>query len=190
MDSNTGQEMLVMLPAYYDSENVRAVLDTKGKEFDALKTLLLFIIDQLFVASASGWGLDWWEKELSLPTIAGKPDSERRSRILSKLRGMGTVTVNLMEVIAEAYDNGDIELIDHPEDYYFIVKFISSRGIPPNLNDVKAAIEEAKPAHLEVLYEFTYLIWDELDAKNITWDQLDAKNLTWDEFETGAWLNA
>lgn len=190
MDTTAGQEMLVMLPAIYDTDNVRAVLDTKGKEFDALKTLLLFVIDQIFITSASGWGLDWWEKELDLPTVAGKPDDERRSRILSKLRGMGTVTINLIEVIAEAYDNGDIDIIDHPEDYYFIVKFISNRGIPPNLNDVKAAIEEAKPAHLEVLYEFTYLIWSELDAENTTWDQLDAKALVWDYFETGGWLNA
>lgn len=158
MDSTAGQGMLVMLPAYYDTENVRAVLDTQGKEFDALKTLLQYIIDQLFVTSASGWGLDWWEQELGLPTVAGKPDSERRSRILSKLRGMGTVTVNLMEVIAEAYDNGDIELIDHPEDYYFIIKFISHLGVPPNLADVMEALEEAKPAHLEVVYEYKYLL--------------------------------
>lgn len=158
MDTTAGQEMLVMLPAYYDTDNVRAVLDTQGKEFDTLKTLLLFVMDQIFAASASGWGLDWWEKELDLPTIAGKPDSERRSRIISKLRGMGTVTINLMQVIAEAYDNGLIDVIDHPEDYYFIVQFISHLGAPPNLDDVKSAIEDAKPAHLEVIYEFKYLL--------------------------------
>lgn len=183
MNSTAGQEMLVMLPAYYDKENTRAVIDAQGKEFDALKSLLLFVLDQLFAATASGWGLDWWEKELDLPTIAGKPDSERRSRILSKLRGMGTVTINLIKVIAEAYDNGLVDVIDHPEDYYFIIKFIDHRGVPPNLKDIKAAIEEAKPAHLEVLYEFTYFIWNEWDNKNETWDQFDVLTLSWDQLE-------
>lgn len=179
MDSNAGQEMLVMLPAYYDSENVRAVLDTQGKEYDTLKALLLYVIDQLFVATASGWGLDWWENELNHPTIAGKPDSERRSRILSKLRGMGTVTINLIQVIASAYDNGLVDVIDHPEDYYFITKFIDHRGVPPNLDDVKAAIEEAKPAHLEALYEFTYSWWGEVRDNIATWGGITSTVPTW-----------
>lgn len=181
MNSTTGKEMLVMLPAYYDRENTRAVLDTKQKEFDALKALLLFVLDQLFIVTASSWGLDWWEKELGLPTIAGKPDGERRSRILSKLRGMGTVTINLIKVIAEAYDNGLVDVIDYPEDYYFIVKFIDHRGVPPNLGDVKAAIEDAKPAHLEALYEFTYSWWGEVRDNIATWGDVIITVPTWGE---------
>ena len=184
MESTAGQEMLVMLPAYYDCENTRAVIDAQGKELDALKSLLLFVLDQLFVVTASSWGLDWWEKELGLPIIADKPDSERRSRILSKLRGTGTVTVNLVKVIAEAYDNGLVDVIDHPEDYYFIVKFIDHRGIPPNLDDVKAAVEAAKPAHLEVLYEFTYCWWGELYELGKTWGEISTLGLTWEGLKT------
>lgn len=180
MNTIIGQEMLNMLPAYYAAENTRAVLDTKGKEFDTLKALLLFIIAQLFVPTASGassWGLDRWEAELDLPTVAGKPDDERRSRILSKLRGMGTVTVNLIKVIAEAYDNGQIDIIDHPEDYYFIVKFISALGVPPNLDDVMDALEEAKPAHLDIVYEYRYLLIREIDGV-MTINQIQTHNLT------------
>lgn len=184
MNSTAGQEMLVMLPAYYDRDNTRDVLDIQGKEFDALKNLFLFVLDQLFIITASSWGLDWWEKELDLPTIAGKPDGERRSRILSKLRGIGTVTINLIKVIAEAYDNGLVDVIDHPEDYYFIVKFIDHRGVPPNLDDVKAAIEEAKPAHLEAIYEFTYSWWGEVRDNIATWGDVITEVSTWDALIT------
>lgn len=180
MDSTAGQEMLAILPDYYDHDNTRAILDAQGKALDVYKALLLLVIDQLFIVTASGWGLDRWEKELSLPIIIGKPDADRRSRILSKLRGVGTVTINLIKSIAEAYDNGTVDIIEHPEDSYFIVKFIDPRGIPPNLADVEAAVEEAKPAHLAVEYQFTYTTWGEIKAT--TWGTI--KTGTWGELRT------
>lgn len=189
MNSNAGQEMLSMLPAYYNADNTTAIIDVEGKELDNLKALLLSIIDQIFVTTAS-WGLDRWEKELGIESYAGKPDEQRRSRLMSKMRGVGTVTINLIKSVAEAYDGGTVEVTEQPEMSQFTVHFIDTRGIPPNLDDLKAAIEEIKPAHLAVVYEYRYLIWNELDARGITWDELDALNLTWDEFELGGWLDA
>ncbi|MFZ5688687.1 MAG: YmfQ family protein [Bacillota bacterium] len=188
--SPKGQEMLTYLPRYYDTSRImRAILQAQGAEFDKLRQTLDEILDQFFVNTAT-WGLDTWEKEFGITTMAGKPDDQRRAVIKSKIRGIGTVTVKLIKTVAEAYDGGTVEVTQQPELCQFTVTFIDTRGVPPNINDLKAAIEEIKPAHLAVVYEFRYLIWDELDAKNITWDQLDAKNLTWDEFETGGWLNA
>ncbi len=116
--------------------------------------------------------------------------AERRAVIKSKQRGYGTVTVSLIKNVAESYANGTVEVTEQFELYQFTISFIDTRGIPPNLDDLKEVIEKIKPAHLAVIYTFTYLNWDELDAKNLTWDELDAKNLTWDEFETGSWLDA
>jgi hypothetical protein len=46
-----------------------------------------------------------------------------------------------------------------------------------------AVLRDLIPAHLEINYILYYLIWDDLDALNLTWDELDALNLMWDEFE-------
>jgi uncharacterized protein YmfQ (DUF2313 family) len=188
MTSTAGAEMLKMLPVCYDSENTSAVIDVEGQEFDYLKLLLLFIIDQIFVETASDWGLDRWEQELDLQSYAGKPDDQRRSRIMSKMRGVGTVTINLIKSVAEAYDGGLVDVSTQPASYQFTVQFIDTRGVPPNINDLMAAVDEIKPAHLAVVYEYRYLIWNELDAREITWDELDALNLIWNEFELGGWL--
>lgn len=183
--------MLTYVPQFLrKAKAYKAIISTQGQEFDQLRTSIDDILKQFYVETATEWGLDLWEDMLGLKSYAGKPIEQRRSRIISKLRGMGTVTVSLIKNVVESYVYGTVEMTEQPETYSFTVKFIDTRGIPPNLDDVKAAIEELKPAHLAVEYEFRYLIWDELDAANITWDELDAKELTWDEFETGAWLNA
>jgi hypothetical protein len=102
---------------------------------------------------------------------------------LSKLRGIGTVTVSLIKSVAEAYDGGAVEVTLQPEAYTFTIKFVDTRGIPPNLDDLKAVIEEIKPAHLAVEYAFTYTQWGEL--KQTTWDNLN--NFTWGEVMTRSW---
>ena len=179
------------LPTYErTSQVIISILSPAAAEVDQLRTSIEDALKQFYVETATEWGLNLWEQMLDLKSYAGKPLDQRRSRIISKLRGMGTVTVSLIKNVAESYTYGSVQVTEHPAQYSFAIKFIDERGIPANLNDLKAAIEEIKPAHLAVTYEFSYLTWDELDAENITWDQLDAKNLTWDEFETGGWLNA
>jgi hypothetical protein len=182
MNSVTGQEMVSILPANYDGDNIRTVLDTKGKEHDAVKEQLLFIIDQIFAASASSWGLDRWEKDLELKTDTSKPDDQRRSRVVSKLRGLGNVTVNLIKNVAESFVYGTVDVIDNPALYTFTIKFIDPLGIPANLDDVKAALEDVKPAHLAVLYEFTFTTYGDLKTWGKTYAELKA--MTYGEIKT------
>lgn len=174
--------MKTYLPDFLRSSQVIAsILDAEGTEFDQYRTSIEDVLKQFYVETAAEWGLDLWEKMLGLTSYAGKPLDQRRSRIISKLRGMGTVTVSLIKNVAESYVYGTVEVAEHPELYSFTIKFVDSRGIPPNLDDVKAAIEEIKPAHLAVEYQFTYLIYDELKVSGHTYDQLLAHNLTYDQ---------
>lgn len=173
-----------------EAQSYKVILEAEGPELDAIETNLADVLKQFYVETATEEGLSRWEEFVGLSSYAGKPLDQRRSRIISKLRGMGTVTVNLIKNVAESYVYGAVEVLENPAQYSFTIRFIDARGIPPNLDDIKMAIEEIKPAHLAVIYEFRYLIWDELDSRAITWDELDALNLPWDEFETGGWLNA
>lgn len=185
MKSIAGQEMIDMLPEYYtESTNAEAVIDTWGAEFDYVLALLLFIIDQLFAASASAWGLDFWENDLGLVSYAGKPDDQRRSRIISKLRGIGTVTIRLMKNVADSYVYGTIEVIEHPESYSFTIKFVAPLGIPANIADLQEAIEEIKPAHLGVVYEYTYTVWGDVLGWGKTWGEVKNQPLTWGDMKT------
>lgn len=176
-------------PYLLTAKEYSSVIESEGTEFEQIRSNIDSILEQFFVPTAT-WGLDQWEEFLDLESYAGKPVDQRRSRIASKMRGIGTVTVKMMKNVAEAYDGGTVEVTEQAPLYQFTVKFIDTRGIPPNLDDLKTAIEEIKPAHLAVKYKFRYLIWDELDSQQLTWDELDALQVTWDEFETGGWINA
>lgn len=169
---------------------MKVIAEAQGSEVADLWSTLDDILKQFYVETATEWGLALWEQMLGIESYAGKPLDQRRSRIISKLRGMGTVTINLIKNVAESYDGGTVEVTEQPELYQITITFVDTRGVPPNIEDLKEAIEEIIPAHLGVVYQYRYLIWDELDALNLTWDELDALNLTWDEFETGGWLNA
>ena len=188
--SNAERIMRYLPPYYQGSRVMKVIAEAQGSEVADLWSTLDDILKQFYVETATEWGLALWEQMLGIESYAGKPLDQRRSRIISKLRGMGTVTVNLIKNVAESYVYGAVEVLENPAQYSFTIRFIDARGIPPNLDDIKMAIEEIKPAHLAVIYEFRYLIWDELDSRAITWDELDALNLPWDEFETGGWLNA
>ncbi len=129
------------------------------------------------------WGLDTWEQELGLTVAPAQPESERRDRIRSRLRGTGACTIKLVKQVAESYVNGAVGVIEDQAGYIVIVKFVDTQGVPPNIDDLKAAVRAIVPAHLGISYEFAYFIWNELDAQAWTWDALGALALTWDQLE-------
>lgn len=156
------------------------VLSVEGTEMDELSASQQEVLAQFYIETAADWGLDRWEEMLGLSSYAAKPLDQRRSRIIAKLRGMGTVTVTLVQNVAESYTYGKVAVIEHPGQYGFTVKFVDSRGVPLNINDVKDAIEKIKPAHLAVSYEFTFTTWQEVRALN--WGQV--KNGNWEQLRS------
>jgi len=177
------QVMLNDLPRYYyDSRIVDNLMEQEGATLDKLYEDIIDIRNQLFIDTAT-WGLEMWERFCGIPTDLSQSYASRREVIKAKLRGVGTVTRAMIESVAEAYEGGDVQVIEQLDQYRFVVKFISTRGIPANLDSLKEVINEIKPAHLSVVYEFTYLSFGELDASGVTFGDIDAANLTFGELE-------
>lgn len=175
--------MTTYLPRYYEISRVmRAILQAEGVEFDKLRQALDETLNQFFIRTAT-WGLDRWEEEVGLTVTPDQPEAERRDKIISRLRNYGTATIKVVKEVAEAYDKGAIDIVEDHAAYTITVHFVDTTGVPPNLDDLKAAVRAVVPAHLDILYEFNYFLWQDLDAQNWTWDQLDALALTWDEWE-------
>lgn len=171
------------LPRYYrDSKNVLSIIEPEASEFSGLNAAILDVLNQYFIDSAT-WGLSRWEKVCGIPIDESKPYDQRRSVIKSRIRGMGTVTVAFVKSVAQAYEHGDLEVQEDNSRYTVVITFIGTRGVPASLPDVEAALREIIPAHLAIEFTFTYLVWNELDAKPQTWDQIDALGLTWDGLE-------
>lgn len=185
LTSPAGQLMLSYCPVYYAPSRVfKYYLQSSGMEIDEQKQGLKSILQSMFVNTAPDWALDIWEKELDLVSFAEKPLDQRRSRIISKIRGKGMVTVPLIKSVAESYVYGTVSVTEHPQQYSFTIKFLDSRGIPPNYADLQTAIEEIKPAHLEVVYEFLFTTWGEYTGWVKNWGNVKDQGMTWDIIRT------
>ncbi|MED4599862.1 DUF2313 domain-containing protein [Paenibacillus validus] len=145
----------------------KAIFDAKASQFENRAAAIADLQLQLSVDTAT-WALDIYEKDHGIPTDRSKPYSERRSVIKSKMRGTGKVDSVLIEITAESWTNGEVEV---SFDGQIVIKFISEVGTPSGIDDLKKAIEEIKPAHLAVRYEYKYL--SIADVESMTIDQLE-----------------
>ena len=180
--------MLSYLPRYYESSEFMAeLLEATGSELDSLRGAIESLLGNAFVRTATDWGLDRWEAELGLAPAPSLTELERQDRIIGHLRGFGTATREAVARVASAYAYGSVSVEDQDNDpvlvYTVRITFTDDTGIPSNLEDVQRAVRAIVPAHLEVVYVFTYNTWDDVDAARLTWDEIDALGLTWDEWD-------
>lgn len=167
-------------PGIRESEDVRAIQNAFQKVIDSLWGDVEDCMAQLNVETAT-WGLDVWDKALDLPVEIEQPMTFRRSQIIAKLRGRGTTTVEAIQNVAASFSNGIVEVIEKPMEYQVDIHFVDATGLPPNMNDLKAAIAEIIPAHFSVRYISTLKVWD--DVKDLTW--VEVMGMTWEELRGG-----
>lgn len=150
------------MPLYYSKSTVIANLtDAEDNEILLFESNIKKTLDQFFIDTAD-FSLDRWEEDLGIMTNSNKEDAYRKSVIKSKLRGSGTITINLIKEVANSFDNGTVEVEEDNSNYKFIIKFTDKVGVPPNIDDLKDAIEDIKPAHLGIAYELRYYIINEI----------------------------
>ena len=178
------------MPGYYRKSKVmNDLVQSIENEFERLKTETALTENQFFVI-LSDRDIKNHEEDVGLVPDASADIETRRGRVLSKLRGTGTVTKTMMKNVAASFVNGDIEIIEYPSEYCFAVKFTSKTGVPYNIADIQAMIEEIKPAHLAVEYIFTYRLWQDILDEIQIWNT--AKNYSWEwmlTFEVKSNLN-
>ena len=167
-------------PIIADTRTFTTLLSAEQLEIDGVNNSIQDIINQCFVNTAT-WGLDNWESLLGIVTDHSKDINYRRTVVKAKLRGSGTVTINLIQNVASSFSNGEVSIIEHPAIYSFEVMFVGTIGIPPNMSDLQDAINQIKPAHLAVTYTFLYTQWSKVETT--TW--ANVKTGTWDDLLNG-----
>lgn len=136
-------------------EVFRQIFKSQQAEIDILNNNLEDLINNMFIETAT-WGLVYFEKKYGLKTDLTDTLENRRARILAKKRSSSTFNIKTIKSVASAFSGGEVDVIPHYEDDYFVIKFIGTKGIPPKLQDLYDAIDDIKHCHLDVEYEFTY----------------------------------
>lgn len=136
------------LPELYRESPLEELLAAMGDALRRAANDLDVTLLQLFPATASAWGLELWERAYGINVDRTKTLEERRAAVLSKVRGQGVPTVQLIQAVAQAYAQGPVEVEEQPGEYRFAVSFTPD---PARLVDAAAlisALNEVKPAHL------------------------------------------
>ncbi|AIY79865.1 DUF2313 domain-containing protein [Clostridium botulinum] len=126
------------------------VYEEQQKQVDSTNADIQDLINQCFIETAT-WGLDTWEKELGIQNNINYSYAIRRSRILAKLKGQGTTTIEAIKNICKSFVE-DVEVIEHNPQYYFQINLLSHSGFPSGFDTLYDSIREVKPSHLGVSY--------------------------------------
>lgn len=173
-------ELIKLLPDYYNENQTMITLQSVlSAETDELEARLEDTIKQCYPSLATKL-LSRWEMILGIKTDGSLSDTFRQEQILAKLSGTGTTTKQMVKDVAENFSGAEVEVIEDNAGSRFLIRFVGQLGIPGNMAGLKTAIEEIKPAHLVVMYEYLYNTWE--DASALTWEQAAA--YTWEEIRT------
>ena len=150
--------LIEQLPAHYgrspqDAE-LQRVLGLLAGQLQADRDLTL---EQLFPSTASGWGLELWERAYGLAVDHGMDEDRRRSRVLAKIKGAGVTTLDTLRGIAAAFSESAVEIVELSAQYRFQIWYTETIGPIDHPEDLAAIVNELKPAHLawEVRYRET-----------------------------------
>lgn len=181
MSVSAARYLMKYLPEdYQKSAEVIEIQEGIGGVWLEIKTDIEELKAQLDIETAT-WGLVFWEMDYGIETDLSKDYGARRSMIKAKRRGTGTTTVAMIKNTAESFVNGEVDIEEHNEEYYFNVIMVGITGIPPNLEDLKKAIEEIKPAHLDYTIIIKYNTWGMVEDSGMTW--AEAEERTWAEMK-------
>jgi hypothetical protein len=157
------------------------ICNANATELNNFNTQIQDTQNQLFVDTAD-FTLSRWEQEFGIEVNNNLNAAYRISRIKSKMRGQGTCTESLIQNVANSFDNGTVQVIEHSSDYTIEIRFISDYGIPPNLSDLQNALSAVMPAHLATIYTYLYTLWQ--STEKVTWGAIKASG-TWSNLKNG-----
>ena len=162
MSYDVKQSLLDSVPYYYrDNREALAILTADARFLTGLIEDARESTYEFTPATASDM-LSKWEEFVGLSVDPGKPLDQRRSAVIARFRGTGTVTKAMIKAVGESFENGTIDVTEDNANYTINIEFVDARGVPPNLSDLHYALREIVPAHLEITYEFTYTTYNEI----------------------------
>ncbi|SER87141.1 putative phage tail protein [Psychrobacillus sp. OK032] len=186
-DRDVRQTMKDYMPKYYeDLADVMRMVETEANEVTRVQAKLNELLDQFYVNTATK-GLNRWESLTDIEQKAARSTDSRRHFINAKLRGVGTVTRELINEIVDSFYGATIEEV--PDEMAMKIKITSRRGVPKNFEDIERSVEDVMPAHIGTDFSFSFLPWHELDMIRQQWADIsvfkmaDVAEKPWREFE-------
>lgn len=142
-----------------EDEHFRAALAACSTEHEKYRLLLDEITNQFYIKTAT-WGLADWERILDLKPDADDNYEQRRNRILLKLQGRQTSTVDFIANLIKRYctEKSRVTGIEDNEHYMFHAEIAD--GTISYADNLLDALNTYKPAHLgfDILMRYLFAL--------------------------------
>lgn len=140
--------MMSYVGCYYGRSRIyKAQNETKGTEFDLLRSMIDAIADQFFVETAT-WGIDRWEQCCGLQSNDSDSIEVRRQRVISWLQIISPITPKVLQRLCSSCINAPVEIKKTSQPYTYAVCFDYPFTPLNAISNLQSVLEEAKPAHL------------------------------------------
>lgn len=134
-------------------KDIEEIYKSQQVQLDKSEVDIHDLLNQFSVNTCT-WGILLWEKFIGILSDSSKSLEERKARVLAKIRGQGTTTIEAIKNICNAYAD-NTEVVEHTSEYWFELLLESYNGFLTDIESLYNTITEVKPAHLGVKYKLT-----------------------------------
>lgn len=153
-------KLLEHYPAFYRASlPLTQAVEAMAAPLEQLQEDVQDVFSQVNPMTAT-WLLSRWEEAYGVRAKTGDSLAARRSRVLAKMRGMGTVTVAAIESIVQAYSDMSVEIEELAREYRFVIRMSGAIGQGASVGEMTEAVRLARPAHLAFSFVFFELAPD------------------------------
>ncbi len=174
------RDLIKKLPKYYRNSKVMLLLlGTDEAALDEIEQKIKSVDAQCLITTADT-SLSRWEQIFGLPNSQDGVE-RRRERLLARKRGSGGGTIEHLKSVISSFSNGEVDIVEHYDQYMITITFVGEIGVPPYIDDVMAAISDVIPAHIGFTIAIIYRLWS--DYADRIWSEVADK--TWEELSEG-----
>ena len=144
-------------PYWRDNLDMRAIFRGQASELVHADNLIsTYLLNELYLDSATEWGLSLIEHRYGLTDDEARTIDERRDRIRAVKRGQGNATIEEIKLIASSFAGGTVDVSIDYDNFVVTVEFVDQFGVPTRIADVQAALDKAFPSHYEIFYNYRF----------------------------------
>ena len=128
-----------------------------GNYLQKVNTIIQALHDNFFFDTLDVYGCEYFEKLLNVPLKPGDSLENRRAKIQAKWLSNHHNSIALIQIVCDCWRNSEVEA-----DFIggkIVITFLRKYGVPADINSLKEAINEIKPAHIPYVCKYKYPVF-------------------------------
>lgn len=173
-------ELIKYLPPFLQEFiQFQSLMKSEDHEIDRLQDSIPVIFDDSYILTASSERIIEWEKKLNINPVGTL--AQRKSFIISHLRGQGKLNEQRIKYIVNAFTGGD-SIVNFTGSTILVKILVPANGDIYLFPDVERALNPKIPAHIALQVQRFYSTWADVKTDFASWSTIG--NLTdWKELK-------